>query len=58
MCALVAIRNNPTLKAFYQRLLSNGKPKMVAIVALMRKLLIFINNCCKTFYAQSSFINV
>ncbi|MDR0723856.1 MAG: transposase [Endomicrobium sp.] len=58
MCALVAIRNSPTLKVFYQRLLSNAKPKMVAIVAIMRKLLIFINNCCKAFYAQCSFINV
>ena len=40
MPALVAIRYNPALKAVYQRLVSNGKPKKVAIVAVMRKLLI------------------
>jgi len=39
MPALVAIRYNPTLKAVYERLISNGKPKKVAIVAVMRKLL-------------------
>ena len=40
MPALVAIRHNPVLKVFYQRLVSNGKPKKVAIIAVMRKLLI------------------
>lgn len=55
MCALVAIVNNPDLKAFYERLISNGKQKMVAIVAVMRKLLIIINNVCKDFYLKTSF---
>jgi len=40
MPALVAIRHNPSLKAVYERLVHNGKPKKVAIVAVMRKLLI------------------
>lgn len=40
MPALVAIRFNPVLKNVYERLVSNGKPKKVAIVAVMRKLLI------------------
>ena len=40
MPALVAIRHNPVLKALYERLVNNGKPKKVAIVAVMRKLLI------------------
>ena len=40
MPALVAIRYNPILKAVYERLVNNGKPKKVAIVAVMRKLLI------------------
>jgi transposase len=52
MCALVAIRNDKTLKAFYEKLVSKGKLKLVAIVAVMRKLLIIINNHCKNFYAQ------
>lgn len=40
MPALVAIRYNPSLKAVYERLVANGKPKKVAIVAVMRKRLI------------------
>jgi transposase len=52
MCAMVAIINNPALKAFYAKLLANGKMKMVAIVAVMRKLLVIINNRCKDFYFQ------
>lgn len=37
--ALSAVRHNPLIKALYQRLLARGKPKMVALVAAMRKLL-------------------
>jgi transposase len=40
MPALVAIRYNPILKLVYERLVNNGKPKKVAIIAVMRKLLI------------------
>ena len=43
MAALVASRHNPTLKAFYQRLLSAGKPKKLALTAVMRKLLTILN---------------
>jgi transposase len=39
MGALVATRHNPEMKAFYERLLAKGKPKPVALVACMRKLL-------------------
>ncbi len=39
MPALVAIRHQPHLRAFYQHLCAQGKPKMVALVAVMRKLL-------------------
>jgi len=39
MPALVAIRHNPVIKAFYERLLKKGKKKMVAVAAAMRKLL-------------------
>jgi transposase len=41
--ALVASRHNPILKAFYQRLLQAGKPKMVALIAVARKLLTILN---------------
>jgi len=43
MGALVATRYNPHIKAFYERLVSAGKPKKVALVACMRKLLIILN---------------
>jgi transposase len=43
MGALVAIRHNPVLKEFYERLLAAGKPKKVALVACMRKLLSILN---------------
>lgn len=43
MAALVASRHNPVIKAFYQRLLTAGKPKKVALVACMRKLLTILN---------------
>jgi transposase len=39
MPALVAIRHQPHLRAFYQHLRAQGKPKMVALIAVMRKLL-------------------
>ncbi len=37
--ALSAARHNPAIRTLYQRLLAAGKPKMVALVAAMRKLL-------------------
>lgn len=43
MGALVAARRNPTLKAFRDRLVANGKPKLVALIATARKLLIILN---------------
>ena len=39
MPALVAVRHDPHLRAFYQHLLARGKAKMQALVAVMRKLL-------------------
>jgi transposase len=39
MPALVAIRHQPHLRAFYQHLRAQDKPKMVALIAVMRKLL-------------------
>ena len=43
MAALVASRHNPVLKTLYQRLLHAGKPKMVALIAVARKLLVILN---------------
>jgi transposase len=47
MAALVASRFNPILKEFYQRLLANGKPKKLALIAVMRKLLSYLNPLMK-----------
>jgi len=43
MATLVATRHNPVIRAFYQRLVAAGKPKKVALVACMRKLLTMLN---------------
>jgi transposase len=43
MAALSAKVHNPVLRAFYQRLIDAGKPKKVALVACMRKLLTIVN---------------
>jgi transposase len=43
MAALTASQRNPQLKAFYHRLLAAGKPKMVALIAVARKLLTILN---------------
>jgi transposase len=43
MAALTASRFNPPLRAFYLRLLAAGKPKKLALVAVMRKLLVILN---------------
>lgn len=43
MAALTAVRWNPAIRAFYQRLVAAGKPKKVALVACMRKLLTILN---------------
>lgn len=43
MATLSAVRFNPPIKAFYNRLLDAGKPKKVALVASMRKLLTILN---------------
>jgi transposase len=48
MAALSATRFNPTVKLWYQRLLAAGKPKKVALVACMRKLLVVLNQMVKT----------
>lgn len=42
-CLGAATRNNPVLKAFYQRLLARGKEPKVALVACMRKLIVILN---------------
>jgi len=44
MPTMVAVKHNPTLREFYQRLLKSGKPKMLALTAAARKLLTILNS--------------
>jgi len=43
MAAVSAIRCNPVIKVFYDRLRASGKPFKVAIVACMRKMICILN---------------
>lgn len=47
MAALVAVRFNPVIKAFYKRLRNRGKLKKVALTACMHKILIVLNAMMK-----------
>lgn len=48
MATLSAVRWDPVLKAFYERLCAAGKPRKVALVACMRKLLTIMNAIIKS----------
>lgn len=48
MATLSATRFNPTIKRFYQRLVDAGKPRKLALVAAMRKLLTILNAMMRT----------
>jgi transposase len=43
MGAMVARRHNPVLRAFFERLVAAGKPRMLALIAVARKLLTILN---------------
>ena len=47
MGTLVATRYNPVIREFYERLISKGKAKKVALTACMRKLLTILNAMLK-----------
>jgi len=47
MAAVSAMRHNPVIRAFYERLIQKGKPFKVAITACMRKLLTILNTMIK-----------
>lgn len=43
MATLTAIKHNPAIRTFYQRLVAAGRPGKVALTAAMRKLLTILN---------------
>jgi transposase len=58
MATLTAVRYNPVLSKFYQRLIAAGKAKKVALTACMRKLLIILNAMLKhNSYWSCDFVN-
>jgi transposase len=48
MSMLSAVRYNPVLKAFYDRLIAAGKPKKVALTACSHKMLRILNAMART----------
>lgn len=48
MATLAAVRWNRVLKAQYDRLVARGRPKKVALVACMRRLLTILNAIIRT----------
>ncbi len=48
MAALVAVRHNPVLRTFHQRLVTRGKAPKVALTACMHKLLTILNAMLRT----------
>ncbi|MFN9974638.1 MAG: transposase, partial [Phycisphaerae bacterium] len=48
MAALVATRFNPVLREYYRRLVAAGKPKKLALIATLRKLLVTLNAILRT----------
>jgi len=48
MAALVATKRNAVIRVFYRRLVAAGKPKKLALVACMRKLLTILNVMVRT----------
>lgn len=43
MAAVSAIRHNPNIRIFYQRLRAQGKPGKLALIAAARKLVVILN---------------
>ena len=48
MATLAATKHNSVIRVFYRRLLAAGKPKKLALVACMRKLLTILNTMVRT----------
>jgi transposase len=48
MAAIAASRHNPVLRPFYQRLIAAGKPAKVALIAVLRRLVVFANAVLKS----------
>lgn len=54
MAALSASKYNPVLSVFYKHLVEKGKPKKVALTAVMRKLVVYMNQSLKSLADKST----
>lgn len=54
LAAMAAARSKTSLKEYYERLRAKGKHKMVALTALMRKILVIANARLKEMYANAA----
>lgn len=52
MSSLSVVRCNPKLRDFYQHLIAEGKLKKVALTAVMRKLIVYMNHLLKSLASQ------
>jgi transposase len=48
MAAVAASRHNPVLRPFYDRLIAKGKPAKLALIAVLRRLVVFANAVLKS----------
>jgi transposase len=48
MATVAAVRCNPVLRPFYQKLVDAGKEKKVALTACMRRLIVILNAIAQT----------
>ena len=48
MAAVAASRHNPVLRPFYERLIAKGKPAKIALIAVLRRLVVFANAVLKS----------
>ena len=53
MAAMTAARSHSPLGEFYRKLVASGKKKMVALTALMRKILVIANAKIRDFYKEN-----
>ena len=56
IASMAARNSNSSLKIFYKTLIEKGKKKMVALVALMRKIIVIANARIKEFEAKANFV--
>ena len=57
MVAMAARRSKTELRCFYEKLVSKGKKKMVALTALMRKIIVIANAKIRDFIKQPKTAN-